>query len=60
MRGFRLHLICYFAVAAACVVVNRLWNPETVWFVWPMVGWGPILALHVAYVMGLLGRREPK
>jgi hypothetical protein len=35
------------------VPVNLLLTPETPWFVWPMVGWGPILAIHAAWVMGL-------
>jgi len=59
LRGFLIHLVVYFAVAALCVIVNRLSTPERVWFVWPMVGWGPVLALHVAYVMGLFDRSEP-
>ena len=55
LRGFRLHLIGYFAVCAILVGINLLTDPARAWFVWPMVGWGPILALHVAYVMGLFG-----
>jgi hypothetical protein len=51
--GFRNHLIGYFGVMAGLVAVNMLTDPETPWFVWPMVGWGPILALHAAYAMGL-------
>ncbi len=60
LRIFRLHLVGYLAVAAACVVINRMFTPSTVWFVWPMVGWGPVLAFHVAYVMGLFGTAGPR
>lgn len=60
LRGFRLHLVGYFVVVAACVAINRLVTPDIVWFVWPMVGWGPVLALHVAYVMGLFGTAGPR
>ncbi|HUI19276.1 MAG TPA: 2TM domain-containing protein [Alphaproteobacteria bacterium] len=60
LRGFRLHLVGYFVVVGACVVVNRLFTPGFAWFVWPMVGWGPVLALHVAYVMGLFGKAGPR
>ncbi|HXQ67389.1 MAG TPA: 2TM domain-containing protein [Alphaproteobacteria bacterium] len=60
LRGFRLHLVGYLAVAAACVVINRMFTPDIVWFVWPMVGWGPVLAFHVAYVMGLFGTPGPR
>ena len=56
LRGFRAHLIGYFAVMAVLVVVNLATGPADVWFVWPMVGWGGALAIHAAYVMGLFGR----
>jgi hypothetical protein len=55
LRGFRTHLIGYFAVSAALVAINLATDPTHPWFVWPMVGWGGVLAFHVAYVMGLFG-----
>ena len=61
LRGFKLHLLTYFAVVALLAVVNLLATPDTVWFVWPMVGWGAVLAIHAAWVMGLfdiLGRKD--
>ena len=53
LRGFVIHLALYFAVSIVLVVVNHATDPSRPWFVWPMVGWGGILAFHVAYVMGL-------
>lgn len=53
LRGLMIHLIVYFAVSAAAFVINVTSDPETAWFVLPVVGWGSVLALHVAYVMGL-------
>lgn len=55
LRGFRIHLLTYFAVMAALVVVNLATGPTNPWFVWPMVGWGGVLAIHAAYAMGLFG-----
>ena len=55
LKGFKLHLLAYFAACAVLVVVNLATDRAHVWFVWPMVGWGPVLAIHVAYVMGLFG-----
>ena len=55
LRGFRIHLIGYFVVMAVLVAANMIFTPEQPWFVWPMVGWGGVLAFHVAYVMGLFG-----
>jgi hypothetical protein len=58
LRGFRRHIIGYFVATAVLVAVNLLATPGTVWFVWPMVGWGSVLAFHLAYVMGLFGGGE--
>ncbi len=57
LRGFLNHLIGYFTIMAVLVPVNFLLTPERIWFVFPMVAWGAVLAVHVAYVMGLLGKR---
>ena len=53
LRGFGLHLVGYFVAMAVLVAVNLATAPENPWFVWPMVGWGGILAFHAAYAMGL-------
>ena len=53
LRGFKLHLFAYFLAMLVLVPVNLLATPETPWFVWPMVGWGSVLAIHAAWVMGL-------
>lgn len=53
LRGFGVHLMAYFAVMVVLVPVNFLTTPDEPWFVLPMVGWGSVLALHVAWVMGL-------
>ena len=55
LRGFGLHLAGYFVVVVALVAINMLSNPENPWFVWPMVGWGGVLAIHAAFAMGLFG-----
>jgi hypothetical protein len=53
LRGFVIHLAAYFVVMIVLVAVNFLTDAKDPWFLWPMVGWGSVLALHVAYVMGL-------
>ncbi len=58
LRGFLVHLVGYFVVMAALVAVNLATNPENPWFVWPLVGWGGVLAFHAAHVMGLFGSRK--
>ncbi len=53
LRGFLFHLIGYFAAMLMIVPVNLILSPDTLWFVLPMVGWGSVLAIHVACAMGL-------
>jgi len=53
LKGFLWHLAAYVVVSAGCAAVNLLTDPENPWFLLPLVGWGSVLALHVAYVMGL-------
>jgi hypothetical protein len=55
LRGFGLHIAGYFVVVVALAAINMLSNPENPWFVWPMVGWGGVLAVHAAFAMGLFG-----
>ncbi|MEK7245336.1 MAG: 2TM domain-containing protein [Pseudomonadota bacterium] len=53
LLGFGRHLAGYFAAMVALVGVNMMTMPENPWFVWPMVGYGGVLAIHAAYAMGL-------
>ena len=55
LRGFGIHIVGYFVVVVALAAINMLSNPENPWFVWPMVGWGGVLAIHAAFAMGLFG-----
>ena len=58
LRGFLNHLIAYFAVMVVLVPVNAILDPATPWFVFLMVAWGAPLAVHAAYAMGLIGRKD--
>jgi hypothetical protein len=42
-----------FFVMAMLVPLNLLTTPQTLWFAFPLIGWGSVLAGYVAYVMGL-------
>lgn len=58
-NGFALHLAAYFALVAILVPLNLfLIAPGTPWFLLPMVGWGAVLAVHCAFVMGRFDRRS--
>ena len=53
LRGFAFHLVGYFALIFVLVPFNIVQMPENPWFLIPMLGWGIVLALHAAHVMGL-------
>lgn len=46
--GFFVHAVVYTAAMVLLVVINLLTSPETLWFVWPLIGWGIAVALHGA------------
>lgn len=52
-RSLALHFAGYIIVVSGLFAINFLWLKGEPWFVLPMVGWGSVLALHVAWVMGL-------
>ena len=37
---FLIHLAVYAGVNLLLFIINMLTNPGTIWFVWPLVGWG--------------------
>ena len=55
MAGFRRHMLAFVAASVLLGAVNMLIDPERPWFLLAMVGWGGILAVHVAHVMGIIG-----
>ena len=53
LRAFAFHLVGYFALVFVLVPFNVVQMPDNPWFLLPLLGWGSVLALHAAYVMGL-------
>ena len=53
LRAFAFHLIGYFAVLVVLVPLNIALMPDDPWFLLPLLGWGSVLAIHAAHVMGL-------
>ena len=54
-RSFLVHLFAYLAVNALLIAVNLLYSPGHYWFLFPLIGWGLLLAAH-AYVAFYRGR----
>lgn len=50
LRGFYIHLTVYVIVNLGLFLINMMTSPETLWFIWPLMGWGIALALHALRV----------
>lgn len=50
VRGFFIHFFVYLAVNALLAVVNLLYTPKHYWFLYPLLGWGALLAFHAFQV----------
>jgi len=44
--GFFVHAAVYAAVIGLLVVINLVTSSGTIWFIWPLIGWGFAVALH--------------
>ncbi|MGD8863640.1 MAG: 2TM domain-containing protein [Myxococcales bacterium] len=44
--GFYWHAVVYVMANAAMLAINLTKTPDTLWFVWPLAGWGAALLLH--------------
>jgi hypothetical protein len=46
LRGFVIHLCVYVVVIAGLAALNLARNPSHLWFLWVLIGWGIVLAVH--------------
>ncbi len=44
--GFRIHFFAYVLVNALLIAINLLLTPHTLWFYWPLLGWGIGIVAH--------------
>ncbi len=57
VRGVAMHLFVYLAVNALLMVINLSQSPQSIWFIWPLLGWGLGLAAHAWLVYRAVTRR---
>lgn len=48
-RVFIVHLILFMLVMGGLAAINFSFTPKTVWFVYPLIGWGIGLILHFLF-----------
>lgn len=59
--GFFVHLTVYILVNSFLIGMNLIRSDETIWSVWPLIGWGIGLAFHglgVFVFSGMEGVKE--
>lgn len=56
LRGFYTHLAVYLAVNMLLFLIDTITSPDTLWFFWPLMGWGIGIALHAVLVFSNAGR----
>jgi hypothetical protein len=52
LRGFYIHLIVYVVINLLLFLINMIFSADTLWFIWPLLGWGIAIALHAIFVLG--------
>ncbi len=48
-RGFLVHLPVYMLVNAMLIAINLIYSPGTIWFIYPLLGWGIGITYHYLY-----------
>ena len=56
LRGFYVHLTVYVLINLLLCAINLLTSPDSLWFYWPLLGWGIAVALHALRVFSPGGR----
>lgn len=50
LTGIYVHLLAFFAVNFGLFLLNLLLFPFTIWFYFPLLMWGPAVAIHFCAV----------
>jgi hypothetical protein len=52
IKGFYIHLTVYIAVNLLLFLVDVITSPDTLWFFWPLAGWGIAIVIQAVSVFG--------
>ena len=53
IKGFYIHLIVYVVVNFILFSINMIASPDSLWFFWPLMGWGIAIVIHALFVFGV-------
>jgi hypothetical protein len=57
LRSLRLHVIVALGMLMVLIVVNVLTTPANPWWIYVLMAWMPLVAIHTAWAMELFGSR---
>ena len=52
IKGFYIHLTVYVVVNLILFLINMIVSPDSLWFFWPLAGWGVGFVFHALSVFG--------
>ena len=52
IKGLYIHLTVYVVVNLILFSINMIVSPDSLWFFWPLMGWGVGLFFHALSVFG--------
>ncbi|MFI5271720.1 MAG: 2TM domain-containing protein [Ktedonobacterales bacterium] len=55
LRGLYIHAVVYVFVNLYLLAINLVTNAQSLWFYWPLLSWGVVLAAHGFIVLGAGG-----
>lgn len=55
IKGFYIHFFIYIVVNIGLFLINILTGSDSLWFFYPLIGWGIGLVAHYIAVFGFFG-----
>lgn len=52
IKGFYTHLTTYTIVNVILYAINMITSPDSLWFIWPLMGWGVAVVFQALSVFG--------
>ena len=57
-RSVRLHVIVALFALLVLIAVNAIFSSRYPWWLWVLIAWMPLIAVHAAWAMGLFERSK--
>jgi 2TM domain len=59
IRGFFEHLTVYVVINLFLFAINMLTGSHSLWFYWPLLGWGSAVVIHALVTFGPASKLGP-